>query len=68
MFYERLAIVTEKFTEKLNSPSYAMYLSNIGASAGFQLAVIHPKRVAALIARNGDTILKPSIRSSKRGY
>jgi pimeloyl-ACP methyl ester carboxylesterase len=30
--YERLATVTEKFTEKLNLPSYALYLSDIGAS------------------------------------
>jgi pimeloyl-ACP methyl ester carboxylesterase len=39
--YERLASVTEKFTEKLNISSYAMYLSDIGASIGFRLAVMH---------------------------
>jgi pimeloyl-ACP methyl ester carboxylesterase len=30
--FERLATVTEKFTEKLNLSSYALYLSDIGAA------------------------------------
>jgi pimeloyl-ACP methyl ester carboxylesterase len=30
--FERLASVTEKFTKKLNLSSYALYLSDIGAS------------------------------------
>src|SRR5215470_9029838 len=51
--FERLAIVAEKFTEKLNLSSYAMYLSNIGASIGFRLTVMHPERVTALIVQNG---------------
>lgn len=52
--YERLATVTEKFTEKLNLSSYALYLSDIGASIGFRLAVMHPERVTAMIVQNGD--------------
>ncbi len=51
--FERLASVTEKFTEKLNLSSYALYLSDIGASVGFRLAVMHPERVTALIIQNG---------------
>jgi pimeloyl-ACP methyl ester carboxylesterase len=51
--FERLATVTDKFTEKLNLPSYALYLSDIGASIGFRLAVMHPERVTALIVQNG---------------
>jgi len=47
--YERLAITTKKFTEKLNISKYAMYLTDIGASIGFRLAVMHPERVTALI-------------------
>ena len=39
--YERLATVTEKFTEKLNLSSYALFRSDIGASVGFRLAVMH---------------------------
>ena len=52
--FERLATVTEKFTEKLNLSSYAIYLSDIGASIGFRLAVMHPERVTAMIVQNGE--------------
>ena len=51
--FERFATVTEKFTEKLNLSSYALYLSDIGASIGFRLAVMHPERVTAMIVQNG---------------
>ena len=51
--FEGLTSVTEKFTEKLNLASYALYLSDIGASVGFRLAVMHPERVTALIIQNG---------------
>ena len=52
--FERLATVTEKFVEKLNLSSYALYLSDIGASVGFRFAVMHPDRVTAMIVQNGD--------------
>jgi pimeloyl-ACP methyl ester carboxylesterase len=51
--FEGLTSVTAKFTEKLNLTSYALYLSDIGASVGFRLAVMHPERVTALIIQNG---------------
>ena len=51
--YERLAVVTEKFTEKLKLSSYALYLTDIGASIGFRLAVMYPERVTAMIIQNG---------------
>ena len=50
---EGLAMVTEKFTEKLRISSYPLYLSDIGASIGFRLAVMHPERVTATIVQNG---------------
>ena len=46
--------MAEKFTEKLNLSSYALYLSDIGASVGFRLALMHPERVTAMIVQNGD--------------
>src|SRR5262249_37797952 len=52
--FERLATVTEQFIEKLNLSSYALYLSDIGASVGFRLAVMHPERVTGIIVQNGD--------------
>jgi len=51
--FERLTSVTDAFIEKLNLSSYALYLSDIGASVGFRLAVMHPERVTALIIQNG---------------
>jgi pimeloyl-ACP methyl ester carboxylesterase len=52
--YEQFAIVTKKFTEKLNLSSYALYLTDIGSSVGFHLAVMHPERVTAMIVQNAD--------------
>ena len=52
--FEHFASVTEKFTEELGLSSYALYLSDIGASVGFRLAVMHPERVTALIIQNGE--------------
>ena len=52
--FERFATVTEQFTENLKLSSYALYLSDIGASVGFHLAVMHPERVTAMIVQNGD--------------
>jgi pimeloyl-ACP methyl ester carboxylesterase len=50
--FDRLANVTEQFTEKLNLSSYALYHSDIGASVGFRLSVLHPERVTAKIVKN----------------
>src|SRR6476620_1700117 len=65
--FERLATVTEKFTEKLNLSSYALYLSDIGASMGFRLAVMHPERVTALIVQNGDAHVEAINKEFSRG-
>ncbi|HKS82521.1 MAG TPA: alpha/beta hydrolase [Candidatus Acidoferrales bacterium] len=51
--FEGLTTITEKFIEKLQLSSYALYLSDIGASIGFRIAVMHPERVTALIVQNG---------------
>src|SRR5262249_5637793 len=64
---ERLATVTEKFTEKLNLSSYALYVSDIGASVGFRLAVMHPERVTALIVQNGGAHVEAINREFLRG-
>lgn len=56
--YDRFAEITEQITEKLGLRSYAIYLSNIGASVGYRLAVKHPERVTALIIQNGEAYLE----------
>src|SRR5258708_12103545 len=65
--FERLATVTEKFTEKLNLPSCALYLSDIGSSVGFRLAVMHSERVSAMIVQNGDPHFEPLIKKFPTG-
>ena len=56
--FERFATVIDMFAEKLNLSSYALYLSDIGASVGFHLAVKHPERVTAMIIQNADAYVE----------
>jgi pimeloyl-ACP methyl ester carboxylesterase len=56
--YDRFTEIIEQFTEKLGLASYAIYLSDIGASVGYRLAVKHPERVTALIIQNGEAYLE----------
>lgn len=52
--FENLALVMEKFTERLGLQSYSLYLMDYGAPIGFRLAVRNPSRVDALIIQNGN--------------
>src|SRR3954454_12512249 len=65
--FERLASVTQDFTEKLNLSSYALYLSDIGASVGFRLAVTRPERVTAMIVQNGDAHIEAINKEFSKG-
>ena len=55
---DRLTEVIEEFTEKLGLISYTLYLSDIGSSVGYRLAVKHPERVTALVIQNGEVYLE----------
>jgi pimeloyl-ACP methyl ester carboxylesterase len=65
--FEGLATVTKQFTEKLNLCSYALYLSDIGASVGFWLAVMHPERITAMIVQNGDAYVEAINKEFSKG-
>jgi len=65
--FERLATVTEKFTGNLNLSSYALFLSDIGASVGFRLAVMHPERVTAMIVQNGGAHVEALNKEFRKG-
>ncbi|MFI1696714.1 alpha/beta fold hydrolase [Streptomyces bobili] len=52
--FDRLADITEGFTERLGLTRYAMYLFDFGAPVGFRLALRHPERVTGLIVQNGN--------------
>jgi pimeloyl-ACP methyl ester carboxylesterase len=56
--YDRLADVTEHFTEKIGLKSYALYLQDIGSSIGYRLAAKHPERVTALVIQNGEAYVE----------
>ncbi len=48
------ADLLDRFTTALGLTRFALYLFDYGSQIGFQLAVKHPERVAALIIQNGD--------------
>jgi pimeloyl-ACP methyl ester carboxylesterase len=48
------ARLLSRFTEALGIDRYALYLFDYGSWAGFQLALRHPERIAALVIQNGD--------------
>lgn len=48
------AELLDRFTAALGLTRYALYLFDYGSQIGFQLALRHPERVAALIIQNGD--------------
>jgi pimeloyl-ACP methyl ester carboxylesterase len=52
--FDQLAVVIEKFTERLGLDKYSIYLMDYGAPVGFRLAVKHPDRVHTLIVQNGN--------------
>jgi len=56
--YDHMTEIVERLTEELGVKSYAIYLSDIGASVGFRLAVRHPERVTGLIIQNGEAYLE----------
>jgi pimeloyl-ACP methyl ester carboxylesterase len=56
--YDKIAEVTEHFTEKLGLKSYALYLQDIGSSVGYRVADKHPERVTALVIQNGEAYLE----------
>lgn len=52
--FDRLAEVTDAFTQAVGLDRYALYVFDYGAPAGFRLALRHPERIAALISQNGN--------------
>lgn len=52
--FDRLAEVTDAFTQAVGLDRYALYVFDYGAPVGFRLALRHPERIAALISQNGN--------------
>ena len=52
--FDALAQTLEAFTEALKIKSYALYVFDYGAPAGFRLAMAYPERVQAIVSQNGN--------------
>ena len=52
--FDNLAIVVEKFINKLGIDNYTLYLQDYGAPVGFRIATKNPKKVDGLIIQNGN--------------
>jgi len=52
--FDNLAIVVEKFINKLGIDNYTLYLQDYGAPVGFRIATKDPKKVDGLIIQNGN--------------
>jgi hypothetical protein len=49
--FDNLAKVVERFTETVGLKRYAIYLFDYGAPVGFRLALAHPERITAHLAK-----------------
>jgi pimeloyl-ACP methyl ester carboxylesterase len=52
--FENLANIVNGFVESLGLTKYSMYVMDYGAPIGYRLALLHPKRIQALIVQNGN--------------
>ena len=52
--FDKIAEVTNSFTEKLGLNKYSLYMMDYGAPVGYRIAVKHPERIESLIVQNGN--------------
>lgn len=52
--FDNLAVVVEKFINKIGIENYTLYLQDYGAPVGFRIAAKNPERVDGLIIQNGN--------------
>ncbi len=52
--FDNLAVVVEKFINKMGIDNYTLYLQDYGAPVGFRIATKNPEKVDALIIQNGN--------------
>jgi pimeloyl-ACP methyl ester carboxylesterase len=52
--FDALASTIEAFTDALGLTSYALYVFDYGAPAGFRLAMNNPEKVTAIVSQNGN--------------
>jgi pimeloyl-ACP methyl ester carboxylesterase len=52
--FDRLADVTDAFTEAKGLDRFSLYMFDFGAPVGFRIAARHPERVEGLVLQNGN--------------
>src|ERR1700742_911107 len=52
--FDRIADVTDAFTDAVGLSRFSMYMFDFGAPVGFRIAVARPTRVERLIVQNGN--------------
>jgi pimeloyl-ACP methyl ester carboxylesterase len=52
--FDRLADVTDAFTEAKGLDRFSLYMFDFGAPVGFRIATLHPGRVEGLVLQNGN--------------
>jgi pimeloyl-ACP methyl ester carboxylesterase len=52
--FDRLAEVTDAFTEAKGLDRFSMYMFDFGSPVGFRIATRHPERVQGLVLQNGN--------------
>lgn len=60
--FDNMAILMEKFVDRIGVDKFSVYLMDYGAPIGFRLAAKHPDRVQSLIVQNGNAY-KEGLRS-----
>jgi pimeloyl-ACP methyl ester carboxylesterase len=50
--FDRIAAITQKFTEAIGLKRYHLYMQDYGGPVGFRMALAHPERVQSLIVQN----------------
>jgi len=50
--FDKIASVTEHFTEALGLSRYTLYMQDYGGPVGFRMALAHPDRIEALIVQD----------------
>jgi len=50
--FDRVATITQKFTEAIGLRRYHLYMQDYGGPVGFRMAFAHPERVQSLIVQN----------------
>ncbi len=56
--FDKLAQVTDRFTEVIGLTRFAVYVFDYGAPIGLRIAALHPERITAIISQNGNAYVE----------